>query len=88
MQRKVGKEILRDKLLAYAASAVGNGDKQWSKTISETWNAYTRAAYYLEAEFENIEKDMLTEYNKFKHIRPKVKIGKDGSVEVSGVPKY
>jgi hypothetical protein len=87
MQKKVGQETSVTKLLAQIAVAEGNGDKSWVRSITTTFNDYLRSMYYLEAEHEDLEQDMLQQYNKFKHIRPKLVIEKDGKIVVRGVPK-
>ena len=87
MTKKVGREIAATKLLAQVASAAGGGDKKWERAVANIWNDYLRATYYLEAEQENLEQDMLAEYKKFAHIRPTLVIEKDGTMAVKGVPK-
>lgn len=87
MQKKVGQEISKNKLLAQIAIGAGGEDKSWQRTINTIWKEYLRSMYYQEAEHEDLEKNMQDEYNTFKHIRPKMVIQKDGSIEVTGIPK-
>ena len=68
------------------AVAAGGGDKSWSRSVSNILTDYLRATYHLEDEKEKNEQSMLEEYKKFKHLRPKVKIGKDGALTVTGIP--
>jgi len=87
MTKKIGREVAQVKLLAQIASASGGSDKSWVRTISSIWKDYLRSSYHLEAEHENLENDMLEEYKKFAHIRPKLVIEKDGTLKVKGIPK-
>lgn len=88
LQKKTSQEVAKARLLAQIAIATGsNGDKTWSRTISNIWNDFLRSVYYLEAEHEDLEKDMLEEYQKIKHLRPKITKQKDGSLKVTGLPK-
>lgn len=88
MQKKVGQEVAKARLLAQIAIATGgNGDKTWSRSISNIWNDFLRSVYYLEAEHEDLEKDMLVEYDKIKNLRPKITKLKDGTLKVTGLPK-
>ena len=86
MVKKVGQEVSKARLLAQIAMAAGNNDKSWARSISNIWNEFLRCSYYMEAEHENLEKDMLEEYKKFSHLRPKMTIQADGSLKVTGIP--
>jgi hypothetical protein len=86
MQKKVGQEIAVTRLLAQVAIAGGNGDKSWTRSISNVFNDYVRSMYYMEAEHEDLEKSMLQQYNKLKHLRPKLSITKEGNLRVTGIP--
>lgn len=87
MQKKVSLDVSKAKLLAQIAMGASNGDPKWERTVSSIWKEYLRAAYCLEAEHEDLEKDMQAEYKKFSHLRPKLVIQKDGSLKVTGIPK-
>lgn len=86
MQKKVGQKVAHAKLLAQVAMGLGEGDKQWARTISNTWNAYVRSMYYKIAEHENLEKDMQEEYKLMANFKPKVTLDKDGKATVTGIP--
>ena len=43
MQKKVGQEIAVTRLLAQVAIAGGNGDKSWTRAISNVFNDYIRS---------------------------------------------
>ena len=87
MTKKVGQEVSKARLLAQIAVGSGNGDKTWTRSISNIWNEYLRAVYYQQAQHEDLERDMLDEYKKFSHLRPKMVIQPDGSIKVTGIPK-
>jgi hypothetical protein len=87
MTKKVGQKVAEARLLAQIAMGVGDDDKSWSRSISSIWNDYLRAVYYQEASHKDLEKDMQEEYKKFSHLRPKMVIQKDGSIQVVGIPK-
>ena len=87
MQKKVGQEAAKTRLLAQIALGVGGEDQSWVRSISEIWNECLRTMYYQEAVHKNLEKDMQEEYRKFSHIRPIMTIQKDGSISVGGIPK-
>ena len=87
MQQRVSQEISKNKLLAQIAMGAGDGDKSWQSNIKTIWSEYIRAINYQRAEYEDLEKDMQSEYNKFKHLRPKMVIQKNGSIELTGIPK-
>ena len=87
MQKKVGLEVSKAKLLAQIAMGVGGADQTWERTVSTIWKEFLRSIYHLDAEHEDLEKNMQEEYNKFRHIRPKMTVQKDGSLKVAGIPK-
>ena len=86
MQRKSAKEIASTKLLAQIAMSAGGQDKSWARSVSNIWTDYLRATYHLDNEKEDMEKKMLADYKKFAHLKPKVKIDKDGALTVTGIP--
>jgi hypothetical protein len=87
MHKRVSQKVSEAKLLAQIAMGVGGEDKNWNRTISALWNEYLRGVYYKEHEHKNLELDMQQEYKKFSHLRPKMVIQKDGSLQVVGLPK-
>ena len=86
MQKRAGKEIAQTKLLAQIAMAEGQGDKSWVRNVSNIWTDFLRSTYHLDSEKDDLEKNMLAEYKKFKHLKPTVKIDKTGALSVSGIP--
>jgi hypothetical protein len=86
MVKKVGQEVAKSRLLAQIAMGAGNGDKSWARSISNIWSEFLRCVYYMEAQHENLEKDMQEEYKRFSHLRPKMTIQQDGSLKVTGIP--
>lgn len=87
MTKKVSREVSEVRLLAQIAVAQGGSDKYWAKTISDIWRDYVNGSYYLEAEKKTVEVDMISEYNKFRHLRPVLEVRKDGVLTVKGIPK-
>jgi hypothetical protein len=86
MQKRAGKEIAQTRLLAQVAMGQGGEDKAWARNVNNTWTDYLRSTYYLEIEKENTEAAMMLEYNRFKHLKPEVKIDKTGALSVTGIP--
>lgn len=87
MQKKVGQEVAKARLLAQIAVGTGGSDKVWTRSISNIWNEFLRSVYYLETEHEDLEKDMQEEYKKFSHLRPQMVVQQDGSLKVTGIPQ-
>lgn len=88
MRKKANQELTHSRLLAQVAMGVGgSGNKSWSRSITNTWNAYVRAMTYTTSEIEEIEKDLQEEYKLIAHLRPTVEIAKDGSLTLHGIPK-
>jgi len=86
MQKRAGKEIAQTRLLAQITVAQGGGDKSWARTVTNIWTDYLRSTYHLDSEKESMEQNMLADYNRFKHLKPEVKIDKTGAITVSGIP--
>lgn len=86
--KRVNKEVTINRLLAQIATGVGgDGNKEWSNTISGIWNNYLNLAYYTEDETEQRETDMQEEYAFWKTIKPKIIKDAKGKLTVTGLSK-
>lgn len=87
--KEANREIHRNKVMAYNALAVANLSKNGTelvKEISKSWNDYVNVALFMEEVNAQVEMDMQQEYAFWKNVAPKINIGKNGKITVSGLP--
>lgn len=81
------KNIQHAKLLSQIAIGSGAGDKNWFNNINNIWNDYLNLECGTVEEIRDREQDMATEYEKYRYLRPKLTIGADGSLTLTGINK-
>lgn len=86
--KQARKEVHKNQLMAYSAMAMAAlvKSKELQGAILKTWNDYLNLEMFMEGQKEQEELDMREEYEFWKSVKPKLNIGKDGSVSVSGIP--
>ena len=79
------KNLQLGKIISQAAIGTGNRERDWFNSINSTWNDYVNLECGVMSEIKNREEDMVKEYERYRHLRPKMFFGKDGSLQVTGV---
>lgn len=87
--KKASTEVYKHKLFTYMAMAMtslAKDPKPLLDAISSTWNDYVNMEMFQENITAQKEQDMREEYDFWKKVKPKINIGKDGKLSVSGLP--
>lgn len=87
LTNRSSKEVYLNKLLARTALNTSEGKKELIDDVTSSWNDYVNLVFYLENTKEEKTKEMMEEYEVWKKIMPKVKLGKDGKLVVTGIPQ-
>ena len=72
-------------MLAQIAVGVGGGSQEWANNITQIWNRYVDLEYGIVGAQQDKEADMVAEYEKYRTLRPKIKVGKEGKLTVEGL---
>lgn len=84
--RRASKEVFLNKILAQLAINTADKNKDVINSISVAWNDYVNMSFYLDSTKEEKSKEMMEEYEFWKTVQPKVKLGDNGKLVVTGVP--
>jgi hypothetical protein len=88
MLQETQREVLKNKLVVYQAVAMSTS-KDTTQELISIWSDYVALAYGIKSEdnskmFQDMS--MMEEYAKIKDLRPKLRQGKTGKLEVTGIP--
>lgn len=78
------KNLQHAKLLTQVAIGTGAGDKDWFNNINSIWSEFVNLECGSISEVKDRENEMRKEYEKYRYLKPKITMGKNG-LEVTGL---